>query len=52
MSEFLTIVFWALAAFVVMDYPLGRAEVKEVWRWIVSILFAVLFVVVVHGVLR
>lgn len=49
MEEVLTVLFWGLTAFTVADYVLGRAQVRDVLRAVVAAVFAVLFVVFVHG---
>lgn len=51
MRELIDIVFWGLLAFMVADYALGRAKVKDVLRAVVAAVFAVLFVVVGRALL-
>jgi hypothetical protein len=46
MQEVLNIIFWALLSFMVADYALGRATVKDPLRAVIAAVFAVLFVLV------
>lgn len=51
MREFLDIVFWLALSFMVVDYTLGRATVKDPLRAVIAAVFAVLFVLLVQKVL-
>lgn len=50
MDEFMAAVLTGLLAFMAMDYALTRATVKDPWKIVASVVFALLLVVVV-GVL-
>jgi|GEM_PF-4536448 len=46
MATVLTIIFWFVLSFTAMDYTLGRATIKDPFRIIIAVAFAVLFIVV------
>jgi hypothetical protein len=45
MSDVLTFIFWGVLAFTAMHYTLVQGKVIEPWRIVISVLFAVFFVI-------
>lgn len=52
MSEFIDILFWGFLSFMVADYAIGRMTVRDPFRAVLAVVFAVLFLIFVKGVVQ